>query len=126
MKNPMRSVLFVPGDSERKFLSSQKSDADAVVLDLEDGVGPNGKEAARELLPRLLSVQADANRRSKVGVRINAVDTLHVIRDLECLSLCDLRPDFVIAPMVASPRDIDVISAWLSILRAADKYLRRY
>ena len=32
----LRSLLFVPGDSERKFAKAQASGADALILDLED------------------------------------------------------------------------------------------
>ena len=35
----LRSFLFVPGDSERKLEKARQIDADALILDLEDGVG---------------------------------------------------------------------------------------
>ena len=43
----MRSMLFVPGDSERKLEKSLGSGADALILDLEDSVAPANKRAAR-------------------------------------------------------------------------------
>ena len=43
----MRSFLFVPGDSVRKFGSAKKTAADALILDLEDSIAPVGKVAAR-------------------------------------------------------------------------------
>ena len=37
----MRSFLFVPGDSVRKFESAKKTAADALILDLEDSIAPD-------------------------------------------------------------------------------------
>ena len=43
----MRSLLFVPADSERKLARSQQSGADALILDLEDSVVPANRPSAR-------------------------------------------------------------------------------
>jgi len=43
------SLLFVPGDSERKLAKCAHVGADALILDLEDAVAPERKPAAREL-----------------------------------------------------------------------------
>ena len=48
-----RSWLFVPADSEKKVMKALESDADAVILDLEDSVAPARKKAAREILKAL-------------------------------------------------------------------------
>ena len=45
-----RSWLFVPADSERKVAKALSSNADAVILDLEDSVATVQKAAARELV----------------------------------------------------------------------------
>ncbi|MDQ6524020.1 aldolase/citrate lyase family protein [Nocardioides sp. LHD-245] len=45
---PARSYLYVPGDRPDRFAKAAASGADAVVLDLEDGVGQAGKDAAHE------------------------------------------------------------------------------
>ena len=39
----MRSLLFVPGDSERKLEKGFSSGADVVIVDLEDSVAPGNK-----------------------------------------------------------------------------------
>ncbi|MGL1255128.1 aldolase/citrate lyase family protein, partial [Vibrio parahaemolyticus] len=41
----MRSLLFVPADSPRKFAKAVASAADALILDLEDSVAPEAKAA---------------------------------------------------------------------------------
>jgi citrate lyase subunit beta/citryl-CoA lyase len=48
-----RSWLFVPADSERKIATALRSEADAVIFDLEDSVAPSMKAAARDILKNL-------------------------------------------------------------------------
>ena len=48
-----RSWLFVPADSERKIAKALASEADAIILDLEDSVAPQQKPAAREIVRSL-------------------------------------------------------------------------
>jgi citrate lyase subunit beta / citryl-CoA lyase len=42
----MRSLLFVPADSERKLARGSQSGADALILDLEDSVVPANRPIA--------------------------------------------------------------------------------
>lgn len=44
---PIRTVLFVPGDRPERFAKAVRSGADAVIVDLEDAVAPDRKDAAR-------------------------------------------------------------------------------
>ena len=43
----MRSLLFVPADSERKLARGLESGADALILDLEDSVAAANRAVAR-------------------------------------------------------------------------------
>jgi citrate lyase subunit beta/citryl-CoA lyase len=43
----MRSLLFVPADGGSKLDKALASGADAVILDLEDSITPERKQAAR-------------------------------------------------------------------------------
>ena len=45
---PMRSMLYVPGDKPRAIEKARTLGADAVILDLEDAVAPEHKQAARD------------------------------------------------------------------------------
>ena len=45
----MRSMLFVPADSERKLARGLESGADALILDLEDSVAASNRPTARKL-----------------------------------------------------------------------------
>ena len=75
----MRSLLYVPGDSERKIAKARESRADAIILDLEDAIAPESKESARELVSRVLR---DSDFGSKqVFVRINAFNTRFALDD---------------------------------------------
>ena len=50
----MRSLLFVPGDSERKLEKGFSAGADVVIVDLEDSVAPDNKPLARGLAPDVI------------------------------------------------------------------------
>jgi citrate lyase subunit beta/citryl-CoA lyase len=81
----MRSLLFVPGDSRRKFDKALLTAADGIILDLEDAIAPAHKAAARPLAAELL---AAAPRGDKTFyVRINPLD-----RGMELADIAAGRP----------------------------------
>lgn len=75
----MRSLLFVPADSERKIEKALASGADVVILDLEDSVAPANKPAARAQASETLK---RARSGPKVYVRVNALDSGLVSDDI--------------------------------------------
>jgi citrate lyase beta subunit len=82
-----RSLLFVPGNEERKLAKALEAGADAVVADLEDAVPAPEKAAARSLVARVL---AEAQSQSLVMARVNAVGTQFWEDDARALSGLDL------------------------------------
>ena len=58
----MRSLMFVPADSERKLVKALAGPADVVILDLEDSVAAYRKEAARRLAGECLTKRRQQNR----------------------------------------------------------------
>ena len=104
-QRPLRSLLFAPGDDERKLRRALESGADAIVADLEDAVAPSAKDAARELTRRLLSEPAGASARF---VRVNAVGTPWFEDDAELVG--GLAPDAVVLPK-ATPDAADALAA---------------
>ena len=50
----LRSMLFIPGDSEKKLGNADGAGADGLILDLEDSVAPQNKAAARDLVPAFM------------------------------------------------------------------------
>lgn len=69
----LRSFLFVPADSPRKIEKAALSEADALIIDLEDAVAPSQKEAARAQVKSRLADLDFGNKR--ILVRINALET---------------------------------------------------
>jgi citrate lyase subunit beta / citryl-CoA lyase len=78
-----RSFLFVPGDRPERFAKALASGADAVILDLEDAVGPSAKPAARQAILEYLA----QNNAQALWVRINAIGTATHSEDLAFLRL---------------------------------------
>ena len=64
-----RSLLFIPADAERFIAKGAERGADVVILDLEDGVAPVSKAAARAALPA--AVKTLHRGGATVYVRVN-------------------------------------------------------
>jgi citrate lyase subunit beta / citryl-CoA lyase len=77
----LRSLLFVPGDRPERFAKAQASGADAIILDLEDAVAPDQKDAARAAVAAFLRSRVPAQG-GPVLVRINPLDGDGLARDL--------------------------------------------
>ena len=77
------TYLFVPASEERKVMKALASGADAIILDLEDGVADDEKPAARRLVRDALSRWSAATR-SAVWVRVNGADP-DLREDLACI-----------------------------------------
>jgi citrate lyase subunit beta/citryl-CoA lyase len=108
-----RSLLFAPGDSERKLAKAGTSGADLVLLDLEDAVAPANKAEARRLVAEHLRT---AERAQPQWVRINPLDTEHALADLA--AVVPHRPDGIMLPK-ATRTEADRLHHYLSALEAA-------
>jgi len=96
-----RSLLFVPGSRPDRFERAAVAGADAVCIDLEDAVAPDGKDAARPAAVAALD--------GRFGVRVNAVGSPEGDADLEALA--GATPVFVMIPKAASASDIAAVRA---------------
>src|SRR5688572_6927630 len=92
----MRSLLFVPADSERKLAKGGESGADAVILDLEDSVAADRKAGARETALAYLKQLAPETKRPRLVVRINSLDT--GLTDAALDGVVAGRPDMILLP----------------------------
>lgn len=110
----MRSFLFVPGDSARKFAKAREGAADALILDLEDSVAPAAKVAARCETAAML---AAPRGRHKIFVRVNALDTGLTLADLA--AVMPGRPDGVVLPKSTCGADVLQLSHYLDAFEAA-------
>ncbi len=99
---PRRSVLYLPGSNARALDKARTLPCDAVVLDLEDSVAPEAKEAAREQVVSALAVGGFGRR--EVAVRVNALSTPWGEADLE--ALVRTAPDAVLVPKIADAGDL--------------------
>ncbi|HEY1503900.1 MAG TPA: CoA ester lyase [Stellaceae bacterium] len=103
---PRRSVLFMPGSNARAIEKARTLAADCVVLDLEDSVTPDGKEAARE--QAMEAVAAGGFGGSEVVVRINGLDTEWWLEDVNAAAWA--KPDAVLLPKVSSPKALEDVA----------------
>jgi citrate lyase subunit beta/citryl-CoA lyase len=96
----VRSLLFVPGDSERKIARAMSSEADVVILDLEDSVALPHKDAARETAADVLR-----NRGARtLFVRINSLAS--GLADADIDAVAQGKPDGIVLPKSRSGRDV--------------------
>jgi len=110
----MRSLLFVPGDDERKIAKGLASAADALILDLEDAVAPARKAAARGLCRRALE-NADASK--LLFVRVNALDSAEIQSDLDAVAAA--RPYGIVLPKCRGGSDVAELARLLEVVEAA-------
>lgn len=112
----LRSMLFVPGDSEKKLARGPGSGADALILDIEDSVAPSRKQIARGMVAEYLAA-AGADRPAQLWVRINPMaeggldDLVAVVR---------AAPDGLVVPKVDHPDDLAKLSLMLDALERRD------
>src|ERR1700734_3682361 len=97
----LRSLLFVPGDYERKFARAKDCGADALILDLEDSVVGSEKAAARAHVAGL--IEPVAKRAWTFIVRVNALDTGLTLDDLAAIGKPGL--DALLIPKVHGAPD---------------------
>ena len=105
---PPLTWLYVPGDRPDRFEKAVKSEADVVIIDLEDSVAAAGKDAARANARSFV----EQPRSKPVVVRVNDVRSPWGRSDLETLSdaraLGGLR-----VPKVESAADVRAVVACL-------------
>jgi len=91
----MRSLLFVPADGGAKLNKAMASGADGVIVDLEDSIAPERKEAARKLALDFLK-GAKGKKGPRLLVRINGLDTGMTDADLD--AIVPGAPDAILFP----------------------------
>ncbi|MWV29285.1 HpcH/HpaI aldolase/citrate lyase family protein [Aurantiacibacter rhizosphaerae] len=112
-----RSLLFAPGDSEKKLAKAAEAGADVMILDLEDSVAPGRKAEGREITAAFLQAHAPGNRQCRYCVRINALDSAAALQDLA--AVVPFQPDLIMLPKANGPLDVARLSNYLDALEAA-------
>jgi citrate lyase subunit beta/citryl-CoA lyase len=111
----MRSLLFVPGDSERKLEKGFGAGADVVIVDLEDSVAAANKPVARATAAAFL----DARPRDggpKLYIRVN--DLASGVTSDDLAAVVGLRPNGIMLPKCNSGTDVAELAAMLRVHEA--------
>jgi citrate lyase beta subunit len=104
-----RVLLFVPGNDTRKIAKAVQTEADGIILDIEDGVALNRKHEARTQIAEVLQTQ-DFGGREKL-VRVNPTSSAFFDDDLR--ATMPAHPDTYILPKADSAQDVQRICAFL-------------
>ncbi|WP_274424344.1 HpcH/HpaI aldolase/citrate lyase family protein [Chelativorans sp. YIM 93263] len=111
----MRSLLFVPADSERKLEKALSSGADILLLDLEDSVAPGRKEEARRIAADFIAEHKGSSP-TLLYVRVNALSTSLTDDDLE--AVMPASPDGIMIPKSSGGQDVTLLSVKLRVHEA--------
>jgi citrate lyase subunit beta / citryl-CoA lyase len=110
-----RSMLFVPGDAEKKIAKSETVFPDAIIFDLEDAVAGENKPRARDIVRMYLN-STRGTRACAHYVRINPLATPDALVDLT--SVMAGAPDGIMLPKAASPADACQLAFYLDAFEA--------
>ena len=109
----LRSWMFVPGDRQRMIDKALSLHVDAIMMDIEDGVAPSAKQAAREQIGASLDQVAQRlksrpdERTPARFVRVNAVGSDRFIEDIAAV----VRPGLegLVIPKADSVEQIRIV-----------------
>ena len=106
----MRTLLFVPADSERKLVKAVAAGSDALAIDLEDAVLPARKAVGREML---IEFAKTYNAESELWVRVNDLTSGELLRDLACV--VKVAPKGILLPKIRDRQDVETVQNYLSM-----------
>jgi citrate lyase beta subunit len=109
---PRRSLLFVPGLRPDRFVKALDSGADIVCVDMEDAVALPRKDEGRTLTLPLFKDRSHPHVEKMA--RINSIQTVHGLKDLQALIESDAPPPSIMIPKVKSAEEIQLIETLLS------------
>ena len=102
---PRRSVLYMPGSNARALEKAKTLPVDGIILDLEDSVAPDAKEAARQQVCD--AVKAGGFGHREVMISVNGIDTSWHADDLAAAA--HAAPDAIVVPKVSSSDALELI-----------------
>jgi len=112
----MRSLLFVPADSAKKLDRAMTSGADAIIVDLEDSIAPDGKTRARENAAAFLKAALANKTRPTIMVRVNGLQTGLTDADLDTIAAA--KPDAIMLPKAEGGASVIHADAKLAVREA--------
>ena len=117
--HPRRSVLYVPGSNPRAIERARDLPVDCIILDLEDSVAPEAKNAARAQVRDAVAARGFGRR--EVIVRINGLDVPWWIEDVNAVA--PAKPDALLIPKVSAPDPLQHVADRL-VAMSADHRIR--
>lgn len=114
----LRSLLFIPGDSDKKLAKVAGCGADAVILDLEDAVAPAAKPDARAKVAKFLrTFDREAEGAPELWVRVNPLGSGMMESDLA--AVVPARPAGIMQPKADGPDCVAKLSSLLDHMELA-------
>ena len=101
----LRTLLFIPGNNPNMLINGDLMKTDGLIIDLEDAVAPEEKDAARLLVRGALDF---FHYQTPVIVRINGLDTPYWEEDLH--TLVPMAPAYIMLPKSGTAEDIRTLS----------------
>ena len=103
------TYLFVPGDSARKITKALGSEADAVIIDLEDAVARDQKSAARAIVRETIDELRCAGTLQKpFYLRCNSADTEFFSDDIALAK--EISPNGIVLAKCESGADVQAVT----------------
>jgi citrate lyase subunit beta/citryl-CoA lyase len=112
----MRSLLFIPADSEKKLAKGLSSGADCLILDLEDSIAPDSKQKARGQALAFLTTALREPSRPRLYVRVNGLKSGLTEADLD--AVMQAPPDGILLPKSINGASIQHLGALLAVKEA--------
>ena len=104
---PRRSVLYLPSSNERALEKAKTLPVDALILDLEDAVAPDAKDAARE--NACAAVRSGEYGTRELTIRVNGIGTQW--HDTDLAAAAAAGPDAIVVPKVSSAGEVRALVA---------------
>ena len=113
---PRRSLLYMPGSNPRALEKTRVLPADGLIIDLEDAVAKEAKEAARAIVAAAMAAGGYSSR--ELVLRVNPLDTPWGHADLAAAATMPI--DAVLLPKVESPERVQLTVSLLDALGAPE------
>ena len=117
---PRRSFIFSPGTDPSMFGKALASGADIVCVELEDGVAPHDKDAARANMLDIFTADVPAGTRPDDGVerivRVNELGSIFGQADLAAIYDAATPPPALMLPKVNTAEEVRGVSDRLDAL----------
>jgi citrate lyase subunit beta/citryl-CoA lyase len=112
----MRSLLFIPADSEKKLAKGLVSGADGLILDLEDSIAPDSKQKARDHALAFLASALRECPRPRLYVRVNGLNS--GLTEADLAAVMQAPPDGILLPKSVNGASLQHLGALLAVKEA--------